>query len=47
MFNPVGQVVGQLNRVEKAADVVRRLVEEYLESVERLNAQVDAATAAT
>jgi NAD(P)H-dependent flavin oxidoreductase YrpB (nitropropane dioxygenase family) len=47
MFNPVGQVVGQLNRVEKAADVVRRLVEEYLESVDRLNAQVEAATAAT
>jgi NAD(P)H-dependent flavin oxidoreductase YrpB (nitropropane dioxygenase family) len=38
MFNPVGQVVGQLDRVEKAADVVRRLVEEYLEAVDRLNA---------
>jgi NAD(P)H-dependent flavin oxidoreductase YrpB (nitropropane dioxygenase family) len=44
MFNPVGQVVGQLDRVEKAADVVRRLVEEYLDSVDRLNAQVTAAS---
>jgi NAD(P)H-dependent flavin oxidoreductase YrpB (nitropropane dioxygenase family) len=37
MFNPVGQVVGQLNKVEKTAAVIQRLVEEYLESVERLN----------
>ncbi|MCU1428297.1 MAG: 2-nitropropane dioxygenase [Actinomycetia bacterium] len=37
MFNPVGQVVGQLERVNRAADVVQRLVEEYLEAVDRLN----------
>lgn len=37
MFNPVGQVVGQLTRVRKAADVVRELVEEYIDAVERLN----------
>jgi NAD(P)H-dependent flavin oxidoreductase YrpB (nitropropane dioxygenase family) len=37
MFNPVGQVVGQLNRVEKTSAVIQRLVEEYLEAVERLN----------
>jgi NAD(P)H-dependent flavin oxidoreductase YrpB (nitropropane dioxygenase family) len=37
MFNPVGQVVGQLERVNKAGDVVQRLVEEYIESVDRLN----------
>lgn len=37
MFNPVGQVVGQLNKVEKTAAVIQRLVEEYLEAVERLN----------
>lgn len=37
MFNPVGQVVGQLNRVERAGDVVRRLAEEYLDALERLN----------
>jgi NAD(P)H-dependent flavin oxidoreductase YrpB (nitropropane dioxygenase family) len=41
-FNPVGQVVGQMNRVERASDVVQRLVDEYLsacERLERLNAR--------
>jgi NAD(P)H-dependent flavin oxidoreductase YrpB (nitropropane dioxygenase family) len=41
-FNPVGQVVGQMNRIERAADVVQRLVDEYLtacERLERLNAR--------
>jgi NAD(P)H-dependent flavin oxidoreductase YrpB (nitropropane dioxygenase family) len=33
---PVGQVVGMMNRVQPAKDVVRRLVEEYIEAVERL-----------
>ncbi len=37
MFNPVGQVVGQMNRVRRAADVVRELVEEYIDAVDRLN----------
>ncbi len=37
-FNPVGQVVGQMNRIERASEVVQRLVEEYLEACERLNA---------
>ncbi|HEY9557599.1 MAG TPA: nitronate monooxygenase family protein [Acidimicrobiales bacterium] len=36
MFNPVGQVVGQLNGVEKTAAVIQRLVEEYLDSVDGL-----------
>jgi NAD(P)H-dependent flavin oxidoreductase YrpB (nitropropane dioxygenase family) len=36
-FNPVGQVVGQMNRIERTAQVVQRLVEEYLEACERLN----------
>jgi NAD(P)H-dependent flavin oxidoreductase YrpB (nitropropane dioxygenase family) len=36
-FNPVGQVVGQFERVEKTAAVIQRWVEEYLEAVERLN----------
>jgi NAD(P)H-dependent flavin oxidoreductase YrpB (nitropropane dioxygenase family) len=36
-FNPVGQVVGMLNRVERAGDVVRRLVEEYVDACERLD----------
>jgi NAD(P)H-dependent flavin oxidoreductase YrpB (nitropropane dioxygenase family) len=35
-FNPVGQVVGQMNRVERAAEVVQRLVAEYLDACERL-----------
>ena len=37
MFNPVGQVVGQMTRVRKAKDVVLGLVEEYLEAVDRLD----------
>jgi NAD(P)H-dependent flavin oxidoreductase YrpB (nitropropane dioxygenase family) len=36
-FNPVGQVVGMMNKVERSADVVQRLVEEYLEACDRLN----------
>jgi NAD(P)H-dependent flavin oxidoreductase YrpB (nitropropane dioxygenase family) len=36
-FNPVGQVVGQLNQVERTAQVVQRLVEEYVEACDRLN----------
>jgi hypothetical protein len=35
-FNPVGQVVGQMNRVERTAEVVQRLVSEYLDACERL-----------
>jgi NAD(P)H-dependent flavin oxidoreductase YrpB (nitropropane dioxygenase family) len=35
-FNPVGQVVGQMNKIERTAQVVQRLVEEYLEACERL-----------
>jgi len=37
MFNPVGQVVGQLNSVEKTAAVIQRLVEEYIDAVDGLN----------
>ncbi len=36
-FNPVGQVVGQLTRVEKTATVIERWVEEYLEATTRLD----------
>jgi NAD(P)H-dependent flavin oxidoreductase YrpB (nitropropane dioxygenase family) len=35
-FNPVGQVVGMLNEVRTVREVIYRLVEEYLEAVERL-----------
>jgi NAD(P)H-dependent flavin oxidoreductase YrpB (nitropropane dioxygenase family) len=37
MFNPVGQVIGQIDHRRKVADVVQELVEGYLESVERLD----------
>lgn len=37
-FNPVGQVVGQINEVESCRDVVYRLLDEYVEYLERLNA---------
>ena len=35
-FNPVGQVVGMIDRVESVREVMRRLAEEYLAAVERL-----------
>jgi NAD(P)H-dependent flavin oxidoreductase YrpB (nitropropane dioxygenase family) len=38
MFNPVGQIVGQMNAVQPVKDVIYQLVQEYLESVERLQA---------
>ena len=37
LFNPVGQVVGMMNDERKSRDVVMRLVEEYVEAVDRLN----------
>ncbi len=37
-FNPVGQVVGQFERVEKTAAVIERWVNEYLEATEHLDA---------
>ena len=36
-FNPVGQVVGQLNKVEKTATVIERWVREYLDACGRLD----------
>ena len=36
MFNPVGQIVGQMNAVRPVKDVIYDLVQEYLEAVERL-----------
>jgi NAD(P)H-dependent flavin oxidoreductase YrpB (nitropropane dioxygenase family) len=36
-FNPVGQVVGQFNKVEKTATVIERWVQEYLEATNRLD----------
>jgi NAD(P)H-dependent flavin oxidoreductase YrpB (nitropropane dioxygenase family) len=37
MFNPVGQVVGQMNAVRPVREVIFRLCEEYLEASERLH----------
>ena len=34
---PVGQVVGLMNHVQPVRDVMRQLVEEYVEAVERLD----------
>src|SRR5690242_7836390 len=42
-FNPVGQVVGQLNKVEKTAAVIERWVQEYVETCGRLDALNEAA----
>jgi NAD(P)H-dependent flavin oxidoreductase YrpB (nitropropane dioxygenase family) len=36
MFNPVGQIVGTMNRVLPVREVIYQLVEEYLEATERL-----------
>lgn len=36
-FHPIGQVVGQINHVETARGVVQRLMEEYVDALERLN----------
>jgi NAD(P)H-dependent flavin oxidoreductase YrpB (nitropropane dioxygenase family) len=42
-FHPVGQVVGQIKHVETSRGVVQRLMEEYVDAVDRLSAlnQVD------
>ncbi len=37
-FNPIGQVVGQINEVESCRDIMYRLQTEYLEALERVNA---------
>jgi NAD(P)H-dependent flavin oxidoreductase YrpB (nitropropane dioxygenase family) len=43
-FNPVGQVVGQLTKVEKCSAVIERWVQEYLEATNTLNELNEAAT---
>ncbi len=42
-FNPVGQVVGQFEKVEKTGAVIERWVNEYLEATEHLDALNEAA----
>jgi NAD(P)H-dependent flavin oxidoreductase YrpB (nitropropane dioxygenase family) len=36
-FNPVGQVVGRMNKIRKTRDVILEMVEEYVDTVERMN----------
>ena len=35
-FNPVGQIVGQMNDIKPVREVIYTLAEEYFEAVERL-----------
>ena len=44
-FNPVGQVVGQFEKVEKTAAVIERWVEEYIDASGHLDAFNEAANA--
>ena len=37
-FNPVGQVVGQIKHIEKSGKVVERLLTEYVDALEKVNA---------
>ena len=41
-FNAAGQVIGQLNKIEKTKDVIYRLLSEYSDAVERLNGLMSA-----
>jgi NAD(P)H-dependent flavin oxidoreductase YrpB (nitropropane dioxygenase family) len=43
-FAPVGQIVGRMNSVQPVRDVMYQLVEEYIETVDRLRAGVELAT---
>ena len=45
-FNPVGQIVGRMNKVRKAGDVIIGMVEEYLEASGRLDRLNEAAAKA-
>ena len=44
-LNPVGQVVGQFEKVEKTSAVIERWVNEYLEATQHLDALNEAAAA--
>ena len=37
-FNPVGQVVGQINEIESCRDIVFRLLSEYGDAIDHINA---------
>ena len=40
-FNPVGQVVGQINEVESCKQVITRLLNEYVESLQHLQSMIE------
>jgi hypothetical protein len=42
---PVGQIVGSMQKVEPVREVMFRLIEEYIATVERLEKGVEAAQA--
>jgi NAD(P)H-dependent flavin oxidoreductase YrpB (nitropropane dioxygenase family) len=44
-FNPVGQIVGTMNKVRRSKDVIMEMVEEYLEATARLESLNEAASA--
>jgi NAD(P)H-dependent flavin oxidoreductase YrpB (nitropropane dioxygenase family) len=44
-FNPVGQIVGTMNKVRRSKDVIMDMVEEYLEATARLESLNEAASA--
>jgi hypothetical protein len=44
-FNPVGQIVGRMNKVRRVKDVIYDLVEECIEATERLDALMERADA--
>lgn len=37
-FNPVGQVVGQINEVESCRNLINRLLNEYIDALDKVNA---------
>jgi NAD(P)H-dependent flavin oxidoreductase YrpB (nitropropane dioxygenase family) len=41
-FNPVGQIVGQMNEVQSSRELIQELVEDYLAAVERLQSLLPA-----
>src|SRR5947209_4610267 len=43
LFAPVGQIVGTMNEVRPVREVMFRLVEDYIETTERLGNTLDAA----
>ena len=46
-FNPVGQIVGQMNKVRRTRDVIYDMVEECIESTDRMHTLMNAESATT